>query len=351
MPAPASVNVVRLTYVLVCEFAGAAIALGVGGYGALWIGLAGGLLVCAFFILVESLMKGFTLRGFSTATFGFLVGLFCAWLLTRVGLSELVALAFRIETSSSADLATVAEAIRTAIDTTLYASLGFLGAVLALRSSRDDFAFIIPYVRFRQDSVTGQPVVLDPESVIDGRVARIVRSGFLNGRLIVPRFVLDELQVLAESPSVANRTRGQRGLAALETMQADKQLEVSIHDSPDVGADETIDSRLVQTALLLGARLLTPGDNLAKVARLRGVDVLHIEELADALRPAVAVGEKIRLALVRPGKEEHQAVGYLPDGTMIVVNHAAAKVGSSIDVLVLSTLQTAAGVMVFAEPA
>jgi uncharacterized protein YacL len=296
-------------------------------------------------------MKGFTLRGFSTAAFGLLVGLFCAWLLTRVGLSDLVALAFRVEASSSPDLASLADAVRTAIDTGLYASLGFLGAVLALRSSRDDFAFIIPYVRFRQDAVTGQPVVLDPESIIDGRVAGIVRSGFLNGRLIIARFVLDELQLLADSPSPGNRTRGQRGLATLAEMQADPRLEVTIHDSADVQADETIDGRLVQTALLLGARLLTTADNLAKVARLRGVDVLHIEELAEALRPAVAVGEKIRLALVRPGKEDHQAVGYLPDGTMIVVNHAAAKLGTAIDVHVISTLQTAGGLMVFAEPA
>lgn len=343
MPAPSSVNVARLLYLLVCEGAGVAIALSTRGSEAevpIWVGVIGGLAVAGFFILVESLMKGFTLRGFSTATFGLLVGLLCAWLLTRVGLSHLIAISLSEE---------AADAVTLAVEVTLYASLGFLGAVLALRSSRNDFAFIIPYVRFRQDAVTGQPVVLDPESIADGRIAAIVRSGFLAGRLIVPNFLLDELQAMAASPSPPLRSRGERTLAQLEKLQSDPALEVTVHDSTGVSEGEPLETRLLQTALVLGARLMTTDEKLAKVARLREIEVLNLHELGEALRPEVVVGGIMRLALVRGGKDEDQAVGYLPDGAMVVVNHAAAHIGSARDVRVISTLQTTGGRMIFAE--
>ncbi|WP_367871160.1 PIN/TRAM domain-containing protein [Luteolibacter sp. Populi] len=341
--APASVNVARLLYLLVCEVAGAAIALSTKGTAAevsLTTGLICGLVVGGFFIWVETLVKGFSLRGFSTATFGLLVGVFCAWLLTRVGVSNLMNLALR-----DRDLS---ETFSLSLELILYASLGFLGAVLALRSSRDDFAFILPYVRFRQDSSTGQPVVLDAEAVMDGRIPGVVRSGFLNGRLVVPRFVLDEIQVLASSPTPAKRQRAERGLACLESMRTAKDMQVSIEDAA-ITADETINGRLIQISQLLGARLLTSDESLGKVAKLRGLDVLNLDELLDALRPSVGVGEKLRLALVRGGKDDHQGVGYLPDGTMIVVNHAVKKIGTTQDVIVISTLQTNSGLMVFAE--
>lgn len=358
MNAPASVNIARLLYLLICEAAGVALAystkdtdlLGNETWGIpMWAGLLGGLAVAGFFIFVEKLMEGFTLRGFSTATFGLLVGLFCAFLVTRIGLSEVLAAALNRNIDSDSAAANITETVTLAVGSILYASFGFLGAVLALRSSRDDFAFILPYVRFRQDSSTGQPVVLDAEAIMDGRVSGVVRSGFLSGRLIVPRFVLDEIQVLANSPSQANRQRAERGLGALERMREDKDMQVSIEDARGVSPDETMNGRLLQTTQLLGARLMTSDENLSKVAKLRGVDVLNLNDLSDALRPSVVVGEKFRLPLVRPGKDDHQAVGYLADGTMIVVNHAVQKIGSTQDVLVISTLQTTGGVMVFAE--
>jgi uncharacterized protein YacL len=351
-----SVNVARLTYLLVCEAAGVAIALSTKGTLDISVGsgLLGGLGVAGFFIWIESLMKGFTLRGFSTASFGLGVGLFCAWLLTRVDISSLLELAFRDGMQEGSGVTAVqmdvlVNALRLAVDVTLYASLGFLGAVLALRSNRDDFAFIIPYVRFRQDSSSGQPVVLDPDAVMDGRVLGIFRSGFLHGRLIVPRFVLDGLQTKANSGTNGDRQRAQRGLDSLEQMQKASDIQISIHDSSVSAEQENMNTRLIETARLLGARLMTVDENLAKVAKIQGVDVLNIHELDDALKPAVAVGERIRIALVRPGKEDHQAVGYLPDGTMIVANHAVSKIGSTADVIVVSTLNTASGTMVFTE--
>ncbi|NJM38316.1 MAG: hypothetical protein HC845_10915 [Akkermansiaceae bacterium] len=222
MRAHPSVNVARLTYLLVCEAAGVAIALSTNL--SIGVGLLGGLGVAALFIWMETLMKGFTLRGFSTASFGLGVGLFCAWLLTRVDVSNLINLAFRdklITENGELDVQVDlwVNALKLSIDVALYASLGFLGTVLALRSNRDDFAFIIPYVRFRQDSLGGQPVVLDSEAVMDGRVLGIFRSGFLHGRLIVPRFILDELQTKAANASGPDRHRAQRGLDSLEQMQ------------------------------------------------------------------------------------------------------------------------------------
>jgi uncharacterized protein YacL len=349
--APASVNVARLIYLLVCEGAGVAIALSTKNTVEISVtaGLIGGLVVGGFFIWVETLVKGFSLRGFSTATFGLLVGVFCAWLLTRVGISNLVTLGMREKIDNTVNGADLAATLTLTLEIILYASLGFLGAVLALRSSRDDFAFILPYVRFRQDSSTGQPVVLDAEAVMDGRVPGIVRAGFLRGRLVVPRFVLDEIQVLANSPTPAKRQRAERGLACLDQMRAAKDLPVSIEDAAGVSGDETMNGRLLQVAQLLGARLLSTDENLCKVAKLRGLEVLNLDELLDALRPSVAVGEKVRLALVRSGKDDHQGVGYLPDGTMIVVNHASPKIGTTQDVVVISTLQTSGGQILFAE--
>lgn len=347
-----SVNVARLTYLLVCEAAGVAIALSTKGLIDISIGtgLLGGLGVAAFVIWIETLMKGFTLRGFSTASFGLGVGLFCAWLLTRVEISNLLELAFRDKLQDDAGTAGVElDVLRLTVNVTLFASLGFLGAVLALRSNRDDFAFIIPYVRFRQDSSSGQPVVLDGDAVMDGRVLGIFRSGFLHGRLIVPRFVLDDLQRKADTGSNGDRQRAQRGLDSLEQMQKAADVQISIHDSLMSPEMDNLNTRLIETTRLLSARLMTVDENLAKVAKIQGVDVLSIHELDDALRPTIAVGERIRIALVRPGKEDHQAVGYLPDGTMIVANHAISKIGSTADVIVVSTLHTSSGTMVFGE--
>lgn len=341
-----AVNVARLVYLLVCEVAGVAVALSTRGLAyeiPLWVGIVGGLVLAGFFILVEGLAKGITMRGFSHATFGLLVGLFCAWLLTKVDLDRLMVEAFQLTEDG-------ANTVELAVSISLFASLGFIGAALALRSGHDDFAFIIPYVRFRQDSASGQPLVLDADVIMDGRVPRIQNSGFLTGRLIVPRFILDELKVMSNSPSVGKRQRGQRGLDCLEEMQAHPGLNISIHDASETAdSSDGLDTRLIQTARLLGARILTTDENLAKVSRLQGADVLNINDLSDALKPAVAVGEKIHLALVRSGKDDHQGVGYLPDGTMIVVNQAISKIGTTQDVVVISTLQTAAGELVFAE--
>lgn len=351
MPSTPSVNIARLTYLLVCEATGVAIALSTQSTLNISVGagLLGGLAVAAFFIWVETLMKGFTLRGFSTATFGLGVGLLCAWLLTRIEFTNLLERIIPENPESPETRELLVSSLQLATNVALYSSMGFLGAVLALRSNHDDFAFIIPYIRFRQDASTGQPVILDPEVVIDGRLPGIVRAGFLHGRLVVPRFVLEELQLMTTSTSNSLRLRGQRGLDALDAMKKSNDIQISVDDSRPSRKDEKLANRLIETARLLGARLMTGDENLAKVARLQGLQILNIDELDQALKPPAAVGDKVRIALVRPGKEEHQAVGYLPDGTMIVVNNGASKIGTTVEVTVVGTLQTSAGTMVFSE--
>ncbi len=347
-----SVNIARLVYLLVCQAGGVAIALSTQDAGfdfSITSGFLAGSAVGLIFIGIDKLMEGFTLRGFSTATFGLGVGLFCAWLLTRVEISALLELAMRERIEASEHGQNLVDSLRLAIDVTLFSSLGFLGAILALRGNREDFAFIIPYVRFREDASSGQPIVLDSESIMDGRILGLIGSGFVGGRLVIPNYVLEEIQTLANESESGQRQRAQRGLDHLDRMQKTPEIQVSIHDVRSTSNEKPSHSRLIETAKFLSARLLTLDESLAKIAKLQGVAVLNLNELDLALRPSIAVGEKLRIALVRPGKEDHQAVGYLPDGTMVVVNHAAEKIGMSVTAVVTSTLQTQTGTLVFTE--
>lgn len=338
-----SVNIARLVYLLICEVTGVAIANHIAGSDKIWIGMVAGLAVALFFIFVETMMKKFTLRGFSNATVGLLIGVFCAWLLSR-GLVKLieVTLQGKIEQVDSVILA---------LHAMLYASLGFLGAVLALRSGRDDFSLLIPYIRFHKESSPGPPLLMDINVLIDSRLQGILNVGFIDGNLIIPRFVIEELHIMANSPTPSRKARGERGLENLEHLHAGEKFRITIYDSEgEEGKEaESHEARLIYSCRLLGARLLTTDENFSKAARLQGVKVLNINDLNQALKPRIAVGERIRLPLVRAGKDEHQAVGYLPDGSMIVVNNAVTKINTSQDVTVISTLETDAGTMVFAE--
>jgi uncharacterized protein YacL len=336
-----SINIARLVYLLICETAGAAMANHIGGPDKIWIGVIGGLVLAVFFILVESLTKKFTLRGFSNATVGLLIGVFCAWLLSR-GLVKLVEATLQ-------DKVDQLESITLLINAALYSSLGFLGSVLALRSGRDDFSILIPYIRFHQESSPGPPLLMDINALADSRLYGVLRTGFIDGNLIIPRFVFEDLHIMANSATASQQARGQRGLDTLERIQTGDRFQVNVQDTE---ADEevgTSDARLIFLCRLLGARLLTTDESLAKAARLQEVRALNINDLTNALKPKIAVGERIRLPLVRTGKDEHQAVGYLPDGSMIVVNNAANKLNTTQDVTVISTLETDAGTMVFAE--
>ncbi|MDE2571300.1 MAG: TRAM domain-containing protein [bacterium] len=191
------------------------------------------------------------------------------------------------------------------------------------------------------------PKVVDTSVIIDGRIVDIVKTGFLEGPLIVPRFVLRELQMIADSLDSLKRTRGRRGLEVLATLQETEELDIAESDYADV---HEVDAKLVRLAKDRKAKLLTNDYNLNRVAQLEGVTVLNINELANAVKPVVLPGEELNVSIIRDGKEQNQGVGYLDDGTMIVVENGKRLIGEHVDVQVTSVLQTVAGRMIFARP-
>ncbi|HWT06571.1 MAG TPA: PIN domain-containing protein, partial [Xanthomonadales bacterium] len=193
----------------------------------------------------------------------------------------------------------------------------------------------------------GEPKVLDTSVIIDGRVLDIVRSGFLDGPLLLPRFVLRELQLIADSADPLKRTRGRRGLELLSTLQETVPIEIVERDPEDIAQ---VDAKLVRLAQERGAKLVTNDYNLNRVAHVEGVSVLNINELANALKPVLLPGDELRVSVIREGRETHQGVGYLDDGTMIVIENGRRLIGETVDVAVTSALQTNAGRMIFARP-
>jgi uncharacterized protein YacL len=309
-----TVNLLRSLFVIFACFVG--VSVGPVLFGSSWIGAGAGLVFGLLVVLADRLLKGVTLRTFSSATFGLLIGLF--------------------------------EDIQWIVRLVVYSTFGYLGTMLAIRSGRDEFSLIIPYVRFRQSAVQDIPLIVDSNILIDGRLDRLRKTGFVGTSLIVPRFVLDELQLLADSGDSLRRERGRRGLNLLEELRQRDPASVSVHESA-LDGETKVDAKLVQLAQLLGARLLTNDSNLCKIARLQNVMALNLNELAEALRPQLASGDELELALVKEGKEPHQAVGYLPDGTMVVVNQARPRLGQTVTVHVSSVVHTTAGRLFFAE--
>jgi len=221
-------------------------------------------------------------------------------------------------------------------------------AISFILQTKDDFRFIIPYVEFSKQTKGARPILLDTSVLIDGRVADIAETGLLESQLVVPHFVLDELQAVADSADRTKRNRGRRGLDMLATLRKSARAEVALYESP---RDEEggVDQKLVHLAKSLNARVLTNDYNLNKVAQLSGVDVININDLSSALRPVVVPGEKMRVLVVKAGEEPGQGVGYLEDGTMVVVEHARPHVNQEVDFLITRALQTSAGRMIFGK--
>jgi uncharacterized protein YacL len=191
--------------------------------------------------------------------------------------------------------------------------------------------------------------VIDTSTIVDGRIVEIVECGFLDGPLIVPRFVVRELQAIADSVDPLKRTRGRRGFDVLTKLQEIASVEISERDYADMALGN-VDARLVRLAQELGAKLVTNDYNLNRVAHVESVPVLNVNELANAVKPVVLPGEELHVAVIREGKEMHQGIGYLEDGTMIVVEHGRRLIGEETVVVVTSVLQTVAGRMIFARP-
>jgi uncharacterized protein YacL len=233
---------------------------------------------------------------------------------------------------------------------------GYIGvAVFVMRQG--DIIGLLSSVAHRTPGVEGQTsswskmnrtILLDTSVIIDGRIADIARTGFLPGTLLIPRFVLNELQYIADSPDGLRRQRGRRGMEVLSELQKDPNVMVRISDI-DVDGVREVDSKLVVLARQLRCPILTNDYNLNRVAELQGVSILNINELANAVKSVVLPGETIHINIIQEGKEHGQGVGYMEDGTMVVVENGRDQIGEYIDVVVTKVLQTAAGRMIFAR--
>jgi uncharacterized protein YacL len=222
-------------------------------------------------------------------------------------------------------------------------------SVSLLLQTKDEFRFIIPYVEFSKQVKGGKPLVLDTSVIIDGRIADICDTRFIDTKLIVPRFVLQELQSIADSSDKLKRNRGRRGMDMLKRMQGNPKVELQMHEAnlPELRDVHKVDERLVVLAKALGARVVTNDYNLNKVAQLQGVEVINLNELSNALKSVALPGEALTLRLVKQGDQLGQGVGYLDDGTMVVVEQGRAYLGQEVVITVTSVLQTPAGRMIF----
>ncbi len=217
--------------------------------------------------------------------------------------------------------------------------------------TKDVFRFVIPYVEFSKQTKGARPLLLDTSVIIDGRIADIAETRILESELIVPRFVLAELQAIADSEDKLKRNRGRRGLDILNRLQGNDKIDIRILDTrvPSVEEINEVDAKLVALASHLDGRVVTNDYNLNKVAQLRNVDVININDLANALKPVVLPGESMNVKIIKPGEEAGQGVGYLEDGTMVVAEQGRDYIGREIVISVTSVLQTSAGRMIFGK--
>jgi uncharacterized protein YacL len=220
--------------------------------------------------------------------------------------------------------------------------------VSLLMQTKDDFRFVIPYIEFAKEVKGLKPFVLDTSIVIDGRIADLVETNILDNPLIMPRFVLVELQNVADSTDKMRRARGRRGLDVLNRLRNNKSVELKIYDRehPDMEG-QAVDMKLVLLAKHLEGKIVTGDYNLNKVARLHNVQVINLNDIANSLKPVFLPGEKVEVRIVKAGEEQGQGVGYLDDGTMIVIEHGRDHIGATVGITVTSVLQTSAGRMIF----
>ena len=218
--------------------------------------------------------------------------------------------------------------------------------------TKDDFRFIIPYVEFAKQTKGPRAMLLDSSVIIDGRIADIAETRVLESKLLVPKFVLEEIQNIADSSDKLKRNRGRRGLDMLNRLQSNEKIEIQLIDPRVRSVEEAgeVDHKLMALAEHMDARVVTNDYNLNKIAQLRGVEVLNINDLANALKPVVLPGETLTVKIIKPGEEMGQGVGYLDDGTMVVAEQGREHVGQEMTLVVTSVLQTSAGRMIFGRP-
>ncbi len=293
-----------------------------------------GMSIAALVILTDSLLEGFSLRGLSATTFGLAIGALIAYLLSNSPLFEPL--------EEKEKLAETLYLSRLA----LYIISMYLATVISLRG-KDEFNLVIPYIRFSPENVEVPLVVVDTSVLIDGRIVAVCDSRWMGYALIIPRFVLTELQAIADSPDAGRKEKGRRGLDSLNALRKMVHLDLRIHES-DVPKSDVVDSKLVFLAEAMKAKLLTMDYNLAKMAEFHRVEWLNLSDLVKAVNQEVVIGSCVSVELVKSGKDPEQAIGYLTDGSMLVVNGGKSQIGNEVSVVVDSIVPSSGGKMVFA---
>lgn len=318
--------ILRIFFIFIFTFAG--YSLGGDNPRAFAIfGLAVGVMVVTF----EAFARKISLKGLTSTVFGVALGLLLARL-SNVFLDMFVKLE-----------ADVLDNVNVFVTFTCV----YFGLTLGLKG-KSEFNLVIPYVKFKRQELKEEEIVVDTSSIIDGRILDLVKTGFLEAKLIIPRFVLNELRALADSTEHLKRQKGKRGIEILHSLNKEDGVEVEIYDEAVEGVD-TVDEKVVKLAFGLTAKILTTDYNLNRIAQLQGVKVLNINDLSNALKPTFIAGERMSLKLIKEGKEHNQAVGYLEDGTMVVVENARWLIGKTAEVEVTSILQSSSGRIVFTK--
>lgn len=329
-----TVPFIRALFILLCAVIGHQLGpvfftAQAGAAASLWGLAAGGAAAAAVVFLERSLVR-VSLAGLSAVVFGSLLALIVA----KITNQAIEALQPDLKWADTLKL-------------TIVLILCYLGVVLAIRG-RDEFKIVVPYVKFQGQTLAESPFLLDTSVIIDGRILDVIRTKFIEGRCVVPAFVLKELQALADSSDDLKRARGRRGLDILGKLRADPAAALTI-DERDFEGIPDADSKLVKLGRVMNARILTNDFNLNKVAELQGAVILNVNQLAEALRRVLVPGERLEVSLSREGKERDQAVAYLDDGTMVVVEKGKARIGSTLPVIVTSVIKTVSGQMIFAR--
>ena len=225
--------------------------------------------------------------------------------------------------------------------------LAYLG-ITAVLQTKDDFRLVIPYVEFAKQIRGVKPLVLDTSSLIDARIVDLGRTGVIQAPIVIPQFVIAELQTLSDSADKLKRARGRRGLEMVQKLQREPGLDVTIDEKPVPG--KAVDQMVIELAQEMQGAVVTADVGLARVAAIRNVAVLNLNDVANALKATLVPGERVRVVLVKAGEHDGQAVGYLEDGTMVVAEAASGRIGEAAELVVTSSLQTSAGRMIFARP-
>lgn len=305
-----------------------------------WVPVTAALILFGIVLLIDVATPNKKIASISAVIFGLLAGV-----LATVAISAVIELALRVWLPEAALKAI--EPMIQIIKPLLGIALCYLGITTILQT-QDDFRLVIPYVEFAKQIRGTKPMVLDTSALIDARIADIAATGLIQAPIVVPRFVVAELQSLADSADKLKRARGRRGLDVIARLQRQGTLDVSVDETPVTSM--AVDQALVELAQQLMARVVTTDHALTRVAQIHGVVVVNVHDLAAAMKPALIPGQTLVIRLIKPGEQAGQAVGYLDDGTMVVAEGAADLIGREAQLLVASTIQTTAGRMVFARP-